>query len=80
MTVTATAPVILGITNSGTNFIITWSALSNATYRVEYVGAFPGGTNWQSLAPDITATNVTASAVDSTGRVAHRFYRVMVLP
>jgi hypothetical protein len=80
LTVTATAPVILGITNSGTNFIITWSALSNATYRVEYVGAFPGGTNWQSLAPDITATNVTASAVDSTGRVAHRFYRVMVLP
>ena len=80
LTVSATAPTILGINKSGTNFVISWSALNNASYRVQYTATFPGGTNWQNLVPDVTATNVTASAVDSTGAAAHRFYRVMVLP
>ncbi|HXD00888.1 MAG TPA: MBG domain-containing protein, partial [Verrucomicrobiae bacterium] len=79
LTVTATAPTILGITHSGGNVLITWSALSNATYRVQYLPAFPG-TNWQNLTPDVTATNVTASAADSPGNIGQRYYRVMVLP
>ncbi len=80
LTVTAIAPTILGVNKSGTNVFITWSALSNAVYQVQYVGAFPGGTNWLNLSPDITATNVTASAVDSPGNAPQRFYRVMVVP
>jgi hypothetical protein len=79
LTVTATAPTILGITSSGGNVLITWSALNNATYRLQYLPAFPG-TNWQNLAPDVTATNVTASAADSPGNIGQRYYRVMVLP
>jgi hypothetical protein len=79
LTVTGTAPTILAITNSDGNVLITWSAQSNATYRVQYLAAFPG-TNWQNLTPDVTATNVTASAVDSPGNIGQRYYRVMVLP
>ena len=52
----ATAPTIIDITNAGPNVVVTWSALSNATYRVQYVSTMPG-TNWQNIVPDITATN-----------------------
>ena len=79
LTVTGAAPTILGIANSGGNVLITWSALSNATYQLQYLTALPG-TNWQALAPNITATNVTASAVDNPGSVGQRYYRVMVVP
>jgi hypothetical protein len=79
LTVLATAPTILGITNVGANVVITWSALSNATYRLQYQPSLPG-TDWQNIVPDITATNVTASAVDSPGGVKQRYYRVMVVP
>ncbi len=79
LTVTATAPTILSITNTGANVFITWSALSNANYRVQYLSAFPN-TNWQNLAPDVTATNVAATAVDPTANATQRYYRVMVLP
>jgi hypothetical protein len=79
LTVLATAPTILGITNVGANVVITWSALSNATYRLQYQPSLPG-TDWQSIVPDITATNATASAVDSPGGVKQRYYRVMVVP
>jgi hypothetical protein len=80
LTVTATAPTILGLTNnSGANVVITWSALSNAVYRVQYQPSLPG-TNWQNLVPDVIATNSTASAVDAMANAPQRYYRVMVLP
>ncbi len=79
LTVFATAPAILGITARGGNVVVTWSALTNATYRLQYLPDFPG-TNWQNITPDVTATNATASATDSPGQVGHRFYRVMVVP
>jgi hypothetical protein len=76
--VVATPPVILSITGAGTtNVVITWAALSNATYRVRYFSGFasPG---WQDLTPDITATNGTASVVDHPGDAPQRFYQVVV--
>jgi hypothetical protein len=80
LTVTATAPTILAINKLGTNVMLTWSAFSNTTYRVQFLGSIPG-TNWENLTPDVPATNVTASAVDnSVSNATKRFYRVMVLP
>jgi hypothetical protein len=79
LTVLATGPTILKVTPAGTNVVVTWTALSNATYRLQYLPAFPG-TNWQSIVPDVTATNAAASAVDSPGTVTQRYYRVMVVP
>jgi hypothetical protein len=78
LTVTAVAPRILSVTENGTNVFITWSALSNATYQVQYVPAF-NGTNWQNLTPEITATNSTATMMDSPGNARQRFYRVQVM-
>ena len=72
-------PTILSITGAGTtNVVITWSALSNAIYRVWYSPDL-GDANWQSLIPDVTATNNTASITDAPPvGVMQRFYRVLV--
>lgn len=73
------APVILSLTiASATNTVITWSAASNRTYQVQYQSE--SGAAWSNLIPDVTATNKTASAVDSFGGQAQRFYRVQLLP
>jgi hypothetical protein len=79
--VIATQPVIESITHEEANndFVITWTSLSNATYRLQYVSDLTS-TNWTDLAPDITATNSTSSAVDSPGNAPRRFYRVYVVP
>ncbi len=78
LTVTATPPVILSIAGLGTtNVVVTWTSLSNATYRVRYTSDF-SGSNWQSLSPDITATNSTTSTVDHPGSATQRFYQVFV--
>ncbi|MBE0544076.1 MAG: hypothetical protein IH623_22265 [Verrucomicrobia bacterium] len=74
-----TRPVILSLTGAGTpNVVITWSAVSNLTYRVQYRPDF--NTAWLDLTPDVTATNVTASATDHAAPVDQRFYRVLLVP
>jgi hypothetical protein len=78
LVVTASPPMILGISGAGTtNVIITWSALSNVTYRVQFNSNF-SNTNWQNLVPDVTATNSTATQVDNAAGALQRFYRVLV--
>jgi hypothetical protein len=78
MRLTATPPQILSITGAGTtNVVITWSALSNATYRLLYETNAPF-TNWQSISPDVTATNGSASQVDNPQDDQQRFYEIMV--
>ena len=72
-------PVILSITGAGTSHVvITWSAVSNTTYRVRYLSDFTSGATWNSLTPDVTATNFTASAVDNLGNASRRFYQVII--
>jgi hypothetical protein len=78
LTVTSAAPIVVSIANaSPTNLVINWTATSNVIYRVQYVPDILS-TNWQSLVPDITATNTTASTVDNPGNAARRFYRVII--
>jgi hypothetical protein len=81
LTVTgAGVPTILSIVASGkTNIVITWSALSNSVYRVQYKSAL-AGTNWISLTPDVVATGSTASFTDHPGTNSQRFYRVLMNP
>ena len=61
-----------------TNIAITWSAVSNGTYRVQFNPVL-NTTNWTDLAGDVTATGSTASKTD-TMTTTNRFYRVRVLP
>jgi len=74
-----TQPLILSLTvASSTNVVITWSAVSNLTYRVRHRPEL--NSPWINLVPDVTATNTTASAVDNPGGAGQRFYQVMLVP
>ncbi len=74
-----TRPVILSLTGASIpNVVITWSAVSNLTYRVQHRPDF--NSPWVDLIPDVTATNVTASATDHAASLSQRFYRVMIVP
>lgn len=78
LTITAApAPVILPLTGAGTaNVVITWSAVSNVTYRVQYKSDLNSA--WVDLAPDITATNSITSTTDPPGGATQRFYQVTI--
>jgi uncharacterized delta-60 repeat protein len=59
---------------------LSWYAVSNRTYRVQYEGS-SSATNWVDLAGDVSATGVIASKTDATLTDAgQRFYRVVLLP
>ena len=72
------APLLLTPSLSGPNVVLTWTAVSNATYRVEFNPDF-ATSNWSSLPGDITASSNTATKLDLL-TPSNRFYRVRVLP
>ena len=79
VTISAPAPSILSLALPGPDSIaLTWSAVSNATYRVQYKSDL-NATNWTDLAGDISATNTTASKTDVRA-TPRRFYRIEVIP
>jgi hypothetical protein len=78
LTITAPAPMIRSLAVAGPlDVVITWSAVSNGIYRVQYQPVL-GTTNWTDLIGDVTATGNTASKNDSR-TPTNRFYRVQVL-
>lgn len=73
------APVILGIQVTESNAIVTWSTVSNLTYRLEYLDEVTF-TNWTASVPDVLATGSTATGTNATAGQSMRFYRVQQLP
>ncbi len=73
-------PQILSFQVSGGNSLaLNWQASAGLVYRVQFKEALSDAA-WQTLSPDVTATNTTASKVDATfGSVPQRFYRVQLL-
>lgn len=68
----------LRILNLTTGNLLTWSSISGKTYQVL---ASPGlGTNFNPISAVITATNTTASHLDSSATNRIRLYRVGVVP
>jgi hypothetical protein len=63
---------------SGTDFKLTWSAISNTTYRLEFNPDL-SPSNWTALPGDVIGVSNTASKLD-TLTASNRFYRVRVLP
>jgi len=63
---------------SATNGVVTltWSAISNRVYRVQYKNSM-AETNWTDIPGDVTATNGTASKIDPLG-TTNRFYRLLM--
>jgi subtilisin-like proprotein convertase family protein len=73
-------PTILSLTGAGTtNVVISWSAISNLTYQVQYRSGLAAA-DWVPLEPTVTATNSIASAVDNPAGDSPRFYRILVMP
>jgi VCBS repeat-containing protein len=75
----APAPVIQSITVSAGIATITWTSATDHTYRLQYSDSLTP-TNWNDVAPDVTATGSTTSMTNAVGNAAARFYRVMALP
>ena len=72
------APFLLPPQISGTNVTLTWTAVSNLTYRLEFnPNLIPS--NWNALAGDVTSLSNLASKVDLL-MPTNGFYRVRVLP
>ena len=73
-------PVIQSLVGAGSaNVVMTWSAISNRTYRAQYRTNLASAT-WNDLSPDVTATGSTASFADHPAGGAQRYYRVALLP
>jgi hypothetical protein len=62
---------------SGSNIILTWAAVSNATYRVQFNPDL-SLSNWTALPGDVTAASNTASRIDPLTS-SNRFYRILGL-
>jgi hypothetical protein len=73
------APVIQSIALLGGKVILTWSAVSNDVYAVQYKTNITS-TNWVNIAPNVTASGPTASITNAIGTSPQQFYRVLVLP
>jgi hypothetical protein len=63
---------------SGSNINLTWTAISNLTYRLEFNSNL-NPTNWTAVPGDVIATTNQASKSDILTQ-SNRFYRVRVLP
>ncbi|MBI3851712.1 MAG: hypothetical protein HY298_15770 [Verrucomicrobia bacterium] len=71
-------PVLLTPQLVGSNALLTWTATSNVTYRLEN-NAGVGSTNWTAVPGDVTTLSNTASKLDAL-TPSNRLYRVRVLP
>jgi hypothetical protein len=70
-------PVLLNPQFVGSNVLLTWTATSNVTYRLENNAM--GSTNWIAVPGDITTLSNSATKLDAL-TPSNRFYRVRVLP
>ena len=73
-------PRIQSLHDNGADMNLTWDALPNRSYRVQYK-EIVSVNNWTELDGDISTTTGTASKADTTvGKASQRFYRVVLLP
>jgi len=72
------APVIFAPQVVGTDLKLTWTAVSNLTYRVEFNPDLDPS-NWNAIPGDVTATASTASKLDPL-TPTNRNYRVRLVP
>jgi uncharacterized repeat protein (TIGR03803 family) len=72
-------PVFQSVTKAGGTIALTWSALAGQTYQLQFKTNL-NQMSWNNLGSIITATNSTATALDSIGPDPQRFYRVKIGP
>jgi hypothetical protein len=72
-------PVIDSVVLNDGVVVVTWSAVSGNTYRLQVTEDLESG-NWNDVLPDVLAAGPTAKASDAVGNSARRFYRVLLVP
>ncbi|HEX5221481.1 MAG TPA: Ig-like domain-containing protein [Verrucomicrobiae bacterium] len=72
-------PTITSIALSNEVVWLTWTAISNQAYRLQYTDQF-AATNWNTSAYEILAQDSTASTTNAIDGQSARFYRVLVSP
>ena len=72
-------PLLLTPELVGSDVKLSWTAVSNAGYRLEFNPDLANLTNWNAIPGDVTATSNTASKLDAL-TPSNRLYRVRVLP
>ena len=76
LSITAPAPTVFSPLFTSSNVVITWTAFSNATYRVQFNSNLNAAT-WTDLDGDVVAGASTASKTDVL--TTNRFYRIQVV-
>jgi hypothetical protein len=71
-------PVMATPQLAGSNVLLTWTAISNVSYRLENISDI-ASSNWTAVPGDVTAITNTAGKFDAL-TPSNRFYRVRVLP
>jgi hypothetical protein len=71
-------PMLLQPERAGQDIKLTWTAVSNATYRLEFT-PWLNSSNWNALPGDVTAVSNSASRLD-VWTSSNRFYRVRSVP
>jgi uncharacterized repeat protein (TIGR03803 family) len=72
-------PVASVVRQVRTNFVVSWPAITNAAYNLEYKTNVNAG-SWLVLATNITGVSSSISFTDSPASSTQRFYRVRLLP
>jgi hypothetical protein len=70
--------VIQSVTVTNGTATLTWTSVSNSTYRVQFKTNL-WESNWQDLSPDIAASGPTTSLTDPVS-ASQRLYRIVQLP
>jgi hypothetical protein len=71
-------PVLFPPVLSSSNMLLSWTAVSNKTYRLEF-NLYLGLTNWDGIPGDVTTLSNKAAKLDALTS-SNRFYRVRVIP
>jgi hypothetical protein len=76
---TTANPKFFGTVKSTNGFVITWTALLNQNYTVQWTGDL-GSTNWTTLT-NLTSTLPTMTVTDASAPAnTNRFYRIILNP
>jgi hypothetical protein len=68
-------PIIQSITVADDAAVVTWSAVTGRTYRLQLINDV-SATDWSDVAPDIIATSNFVSVTNNVGTSQSRFYRI----
>jgi len=69
---------IISITTTNGVATVVWTSVAGNYYRLQYEDSLTT-TNWNSVTPDVQATNQTTSTTNVLGGTAQRFYRIMLV-